>query len=1053
MSRAIAWFAENHVAANLLMALFVIGGFVSLPQIPKTTFPDIDVDMITVSVEYRGAAPAEVEEGVCSRIEEAVDGVDSVEEIRSTAMEGVCIVSAELISGADVAKALDDVKNRVDSITTFPEETEKPIITKVTPTRPVVDLALHGDVDERTLKELARRVRDDLAALPGITQVEILGTRDYEIAIEVSESALRRHGLTFDQVASAVRRSSLDLPGGSIKTESGEILLRTKGQAYTGSEFERLVLLTRADGTRLTLGDELRVVDGFQDVDRWATFDGRPAAIVRVLRVGDQSVFDISEAVKAYVAQAATRLPAGVELTPWQKEAEMLADRLEILMRNGYMGFALVLLSLALFLRLRLAIWVALGVPISFAGAIFAMGPLGIGIDGVSVFGFLLVLGILVDDAIVVGENVYTQQVRTGDRLRGAILGAQEVAVPVIFGVLTSVVTFMPMLLVDGMIGQMFAVMGAVIIACLLFSLAESMLVLPAHLGHGRPLSGQKRGSSRSWVRVQERFAQGLERFTHGPYRRLLERTLEWRYAAVAGAVMVLLWTVAGLAGGRFRYSFFPPLEADRMIASLTMPEGTPAARTVDAAAQILAALRRLQEELDPEYAPEGESLVRHVMVLVGMRIPGGGGPEGGDPSAERSAGSHIANISVELTPGEERAIGTRQLEKRWRELTGPIPGAQEVVFSSALFSAGDAIDLQLQSYRIDDLVDAAERLKARLAEYPGVLDISDSFRGGKPELKLAIRPAAESLGLSLSDLARQVRQAFYGEEVQRIQRGRDDVRVMVRYPKQERRSLGDLESMRIRAADGTEIAFGSVARVEYGRGFATIRRTNRQRVVHVTADIDRSRVTEGEVLAHLQAGPLPEILRDYPGMTVSLEGQQREERQLVDGLMRWVPMALFLVYALLAIPLRSYFQPLIIMSVIPFGLIGALAGHVILNRTLSMVSVIGILALSGVVVNASLILVHYINRRRADGVPLVDAVRDAALARLRPIVLTAITTFVGLTPLMLERSVQARFMNPMAVSLAWGVLFATSLTLLIVPAAYLITEDLRSLIGRRRRT
>ena len=1051
MSRVIAWFATNHVAANLLMAMLVIGGLTSLPAIRMQTFPDIDVDIVSVSVEYRGAAPEEVEEGVCVRIEEAVDGIEGVEEITSTAVEGVCGVSIELTSGTDVTKATDDIKNRVDAITTFPEDTEKPIVAKVTPERPVIDLALSGAVEEATLKELGQRVRDEIAALDGITQVELLATRPYEVSIEVPEARLRRHGLTFDQVAEAVRRSSLDLPGGSIKTDGGEILLRTKGQAYRGPEFEQLVLLTRADGTRVTLGEVATVVDGFEDVDRATTFDGEPAVMVRVSRVGNQSVLAIGGAVRDYVDEARSLLPEGVKLTVWQDQTEILTGRLDILMRNGRAGFALVLIVLALFLRLRLAFWVAVGVPVSFAGALFVMAPLEIGINVISSFAFILVLGILVDDAIVMGESAYTWQQKTGDRLQGAIRGAQKVVTPVIFGVLTTVAAFVPLLLIEGSLGQVFGVMASVVIACLAFSMIESTLVLPAHLGHGKPVTSEIGADAGAWARLQDRFARALQRFTEVRYRAALERALEFRYAAVTLVVMLFLWSIAWIGSGRMTFSFFPPIEGDQVTGLITMPQGTPAEKTTQAAQQLVDAIGVLQAELDAEHEVEGaDSHVRHVMVSVGsqpFKDTEGSGPGGGGGLS--SSGSHLAEVVLELVPAEDRVLGTREIEKRWRALAGRVPEAVEVSFFSSIFAAGEAINLQLQSHRIDHLTEASERLKAKLAEYPGVLDIADSFRAGKREVELDILPAAETLGLSLSDLARQVRQAFYGEEVQRIQRGRDDVRVMVRYPVAERRSLGDLENMRIRTAEGTEVPFATVAEARLGRGYSTIRRSDRQRVVNVTTDVDRGLISEGEVLRALQAGPLPEILSDYPGMTVSLEGQQREQRRTVAGLQRWYPVALFLIFALLAVPLRSYFQPLLIMSVIPFGLVGAFAGHLLMGRNLSMMSVMGIIALSGVVVNSSLVLVHDVNARRAEGATLRDAVIEAGIGRFRPIVLTATTTFVGLVPLMSERSTQAQFLIPMAISISFGVVFASAVTLFVVPSGYLILEDLRGLPGR----
>jgi len=1046
----IDWFARNSVAANLLMLFIVIAGLTTLPTITQKPFPDVEIDVITVTVEYLGAGPEEVELGVCIRVEEEVEGVEGIEKISSTAVEGMCAVSIELLSGSDVDRALDDVKNRLDAIDTFPEDAEQPIVAQLVMQRPVIDVAVSGAVGERALRELGQQVRDEIARLPGVSQVVLTLARPYEISIEVSEAALRRHGLTFGQVADAVRGSSLDLPGGSIDSEGGEILLRTKGQAYWGPDFEKIVVLTRLDGTRLLLEDVATVRDGFQETDQAARFDGAPAVMVRVFRVGDEDVIEISDGVKDYVAEADARMPEGVDLTVWRDGSRDLRDRRDTMLRNGRAGFLLVLLVLAVFVRPRVAFWVALGVPISFAGAFSLLPLFGISIDVISLFAFIMVLGILVDDAIVVGENVYTHQQRGEDRLESAITGAREVSVPVIFGVLTTVAAFGPMLAVQGVIGTVFWVMAIVVICCLFFSLIEAMLVLPSHLGHGRPDKplAEQNWLARRWNTMEDRFAGGLERFTGTRFRHWLELTGEWRYLTVAIGVALWLCAVAFVVGP-LRFSFFPPLEADYVTARLTMPAGTPVEITEAAVEQIEAAIPALRAELDGEHAPPGGSLVIHALTAIGeqpFKQSQSGPPSG---SARSSATGHLGEVTLELLPSDQRSISTGEIAQRWRQHAGPIAGAEELIYASSLFSAGQEIYVQLQGRDIDQLREAADRLKTALASFPGVIDIADSFRAGKQEVKLSILPEAEALGLTLQDLARQVRQGFYGEEAQRIQRGRDDVRVMVRYPESDRRSLGDLENMRIRTPDGGELPFRAVAHAEMGRGYSTIRRSDRERVVNVTADVDRTVVTGNEVLAAIQAEVLPRILSDYPGTTYSLEGIQAEQRKAFAGLIRWYPVALFVIYTLLAIPLRSYLQPLIIMSAIPFGLVGAIAGHLIMGKDLSFMSVEGMIALTGVVVNASLVMVHYVNGLRAAGVPVRQAVVEAGVARFRPIILTSLTTFAGLTPLLLETSVQAQFLVPMATSLAFGVLFATAITLFIVPSGYLILEDLRELPGR----
>jgi multidrug efflux pump subunit AcrB len=1052
VNRVVAWFARNPVAANLMMLFIVVGGLATLPTIPQKPFPDIDIDIVHVTVEHPGAAPEEVESGVCSRIEEEVDGVEGIDRIRSVAAEGACTVSVEFLQGSDMTRALSDVKNRVDSIDTFPEEAEEPIVALASNQRPVIDVAISGELTERTLKEIGQRVRDEITRLPGISQAELALARPYEIAVEVSEADLRRHGLSFDQVADAVRRSSLDLPGGSIKGEGEEILLRTRGQAYWGPEFEGLVLLTHADGTRLMLGDVARVVDSFEDTDQVARFDGHPAIMVRVFRVGAQDVLHISRTVHDYVREANLRMPEGVSLTVWRDASTGVRERRDTMIRNGIQGFVLVILVLALFLRLRLAFWVALGVPVSFLGAFAVLPWFGLSIDVISLFAFLLVLGILVDDATVVGENVHTLEERGLTRLDAAIQGTQQVATPVIFGVLTSVAAFAPLLFVSGFMGTVFRVMATVVIACLSFSLIESQLVLPAHLAHGTPRSRDPNaaGIAAGWARLQDRFAQGLERFTHGRFRNWLGIAIEWRYLAIGIGIAMWLWSLGMVASGRMHFSFFPPLEADYVTARLTMPQGTAASATLEAVRQIESAIGELRSELDPEHAPEGGSVVLHALSAVGQQ-PFRSSQDGPPGGAGVGLGGHLGEITIELISGDQRQISTREVAQRWREIVGPVAGAEELLFASSLFSAGEEIHIQLQGPNVEQLEEAADRVKQALAGFPGVIDIADSFRAGKNEVKLAIRPGAEALGLGLRDLARQVRQGFYGEEAQRVQRGRDDVRVMVRYPEADRRSLGDLENMRLRTSDGGEVPFDAVAHAHIDRGYSTIRRADRERIVSVTADVDRARTTGNEVLAAMRAGPLPEILRDYPGTSYRLEGIQDEQARALGGLATAYPVALFAIYALLAIPLSSYLQPLLIMSVIPFGMVGAIAGHVMTGQGLSFMSVQGMIALTGVVVNSSLILVHSANERLAAGAGLRESVIDSAVARFRPIVLTSLTTFAGLTPLLLERSVQAQFLIPMATSLAFGVIFATAITLVLLPCATLILEDLRTLPARAR--
>jgi len=1031
----IDWFARNSVAANLMMVFIVVTGIIAVTTVKEEIFPEFELDRISIQVPYLGAAPEEVEAAVTIRIEEAIQGIDGIKQIQSTASEGMGMVMIELELGADARKVVDDVKSNVDAIATFPVETEKPIIRELTQRNQVADIAVSGNLDVFRLKAVTEQVRNELASTPEITQVDVASAPPYEISIEVSEVALRRHGLTFDQVADAVRNSSIDLPGGSVRTESGEILLRTIGQAYRGEEFERLVLWTRPDGSRLQLGDVATVVDGFEETDQYARFDVQPTMMVSVFRTGEQSALEIAARVHAYVEEAQARLP-GVTLTVWQDQSKILNARLGMMLRSGAFGFVLVFIVLTLFLELRLAFWVSLGIPISFLGAIALMPVLDVSINIMSLFGFILVLGIVVDDAIIVGENIFTHQEQDGDGLGGAIAGAKEIAKPVIFAVLTTVAAFLPLMFVPGMFGKFFRVIPLIVIPCLLFSLIESLHILPAHLSH----VGRKKTHPGAWRRFQSMFANGLKQFIQRVYRPSLELALEWRYLTVSVAASTLIVTLGMVLYGRPAFHFMPNMEAEFVSASVDMPPGTPASVTAHAVERLEAGAARLRSQLLME---TGQDYVRHVSASIGDQ-PRRSTFEGSDGAA-----ANLGGVTIELAPTEVRTYSSDQLGNMWREATGPIPEAVQVDFQGATMTPGSDVDVQLAGSDLDVLRAAAVAVKQRLLEYSGVYEVTDSFRAGKEEVKLGIKPSAEALGLTLQDLGRQVRQAFYGEEAQRIQRGRDDVRVMVRYPRDERRSMGDLENMRIRTPDGGAVPFVHVAQVEPGRGFSSIRRIDRQRSVNVTAAVDSNVTSAGDVIADLNTRILPEVLARFPSVSYTFQGAMAEQRDAIGGLQQGFLLALLMIFALLAVPLKSYSQPLIIMSAIPFGLVGAVWGHLLLGLDVTMTSMFGLVALSGVVVNDSLIMVDFVNRKRELHEELGVAVREAGIHRFRPILLTSLTTFFGLVPMMTNTSLDAAMMVPMAVSLAFGVLFATFITLVFVPAVYMILDDVKQLMHR----
>jgi len=1060
MNAIMTWFAENHVAANLLMLVLVVSGLVSVLTIVQEVFPETELDIITASVVFLGGTPSEVEEGIAVKIEEQIQGVDGIKKVTSRSSEGIGSVTIELETGTDRQKAYDDIKSEVDRIITFPEDTEKPVVTLLEPRRPVMDIIVYGDLDERSLKVLADRVRDDLMATAGITYAEVAGTRPYEISIEVSEASLRAHGLSLGQVAQAVRANSLDLPGGKVKTAGGEILIRTKGQRYTGQEFGDIVAIGKPDGSRVMLSDLATIHDTFEDVDLRTRMDGKPAALVSVYRSGDENVLEVARSVKQYVAEQDALLPEGVGLSVWQDRSRIYRDRMNLLLKNGAVGLLLVFGVLALTMQIRLAFWVALGIAISFLGAFWVLPWFGVTLNMISLFAFILSLGIVVDDAIVVGENIFARRERGEDPQTAARRGVIEVGGPVIFAVITTVVAFSPLLAVEGMMGKFMFPMAVVVIAVLVFSLVESLLILPAHLStvesvrlHGTTVPEELRrapGLRGRYHRSKHLVSERLEWFVGTVYRKHLHWCLHNRAIVMALATAVMLITLGWAGAGHVRFTFMPRIESDTVTASLTLPQGTTMRDALAAAQRLEQSLDEVRADLREQLPADAPDQVIAVQTTVGQqpRASGGGGGNPMSSGGSAAGGPHLMELSAELLPGDQRTIKASEIARRWRERTGAFPDAVELTFASNLFSAGKPIAVQLSSPDTDGLVIAARELKDALATYPGVIDISDSFREGKLELKLSLQPDARNLGLSLRDLADQVRQGFYGAEVMRIQRGRDEVKVMVRYPEAERTSLAFIEGMRVRTPTGAEVPFSQVARAEIGRGYASIDRTDRQRVVNVFGDIEEDRTNAGEVLADLEATVLPDLLARHPGLRYDLEGEEQERAESMRSLASGFLLAVFVIYALLAVLFRSYLQPLLVMSAIPFGIVGAIWGHVVMGWDLTLLSMMGIVALAGVVVNDSLLMIDFINRARGLGRPVTEAILESGVRRFRPILLTSVTTFLGLSPLLLETSLQAQFLIPMAISLGFGVLFATGITLLLVPVGYSLLTSLKAYFG-----
>ena len=1036
MHTAIRWFANNPVAANLLMILLLLGGSAGAYLTNQEEFPSFDIPAVIVNVPYLGAAPIEVEKGVCVRIEEAIEGVEGVKKVVGDATEGMCAVFAEMEIDADEILVLNEIKSRVDGINSFPQETEKPIVSKLTIARRVVQVAVSGDADERLLKEIARDLRDELAAVEGISQVSVDYIRPYEISVEVSEQTLRAYGITLDQVSRAIRQSSLDMPGGTIRSRSGEILIRTTGQAYYGDEFADVVVLTRNDGTRVMLSDIADIRDTFQEGDLMAEFNGARAVMVNVSQVGSEDLIQIAKDAQQVVADYQRQLPPGVTTDIWINTSLELQERMSVLTRNAGGGLLLVLLILALFLQFRLAMWVAIGIPVALMGTLAFLPGMDITISTMTVMGFILVLGIVVDDAIVVGERVYGHEQMGKSRLDAAVEGTWEVSVPVIFGVLTTIAAFLPLILVQGRMAEFFSPIGWVVIFALICSIIESQLILPSHLAH-RSTKVATAGLSKKWNDFQGRLANALESFSRNRYQPFVGWVVQWRYAAASVCLGLLIIALAMILSGRVVFGFFPAVEGNRVYAGLEMPEGVSAETTLEAARRIELAAQRINEEMTRELGLT-QPMVKNTLVSVGQEVDRNG------PGRPMTAGrSNIAEVVIDLVVLEERNnLSAKVVANRWREAVGPIPDAVKLRFDADTYSTGAPIAYQLRGDDVDELRRAAEELKAELSRFNGVFDISDSFRSGKQEVQLALLPEARNLGLTLSDLANQVRGAFYGAEAQRIQRGQDDVRVMVRFPEAERKSIGNLEDMYIRTPSGSQVPFYSVAQFDIGRGFSRINRLDGKRQVEVRADVDRTAVTPEEVSAAIRSELLPQFRQRYPNIDVQLGGEQEERAEALGGLAIGSLFSLVIIYGLLAIPLRSYLQPLVIMSVIPFGAVGAITGHYVLNEQLMFFSALGIVALSGVVVNASLVLVDYANRQRREGMSAIEAILFATSIRFRPIILTSVTTFVGLIPLMSTSTPATAPFLPMAISLAWGVLFATVITLLLVPCLYLMVED-----------
>jgi multidrug efflux pump subunit AcrB len=1057
------WSIKNNVTVNLVMIFIITAGLFTVMKMRREMFPQFALDMIFVSVVYPGSSPEEVEEGICIKIEEQIEGIEGIDRIISTAREGKGEVTVELESGTDVQKVLDEIKAEVDRIDTFPEEAEEPLVLEIINRDPTIYIAAYGDVAERNLRQAAEKIRDDLldarivsqmdsetgdgifsAVLRKIkfkqpeviTQIELVGVRDYEIAVEVSEDNLRRYGLSFDQVVNAVQEGSIDLPGGKIKTAQGEILVRSKGQLYTGKEFEAIPLITLADGTVVQLGQVAKVIDGFKDVDIKARFNGKPAAVVRISRTSEQDIIEIANIARNYVAAHNYKMNKDIDLAIWGDLSILVRDRIDLMLRNGFQGITLVFIALALFLNFRLAFWVAIGIPISFMAAFLVLNAFGQTVNMISLFAFIMTLGILVDDAIIVGENIYTHYNRGKSTSAAVIDGLKEVGGPVVMAVSTTVVAFMPLMFLAGIMGKFIAVMPMAVIIILIVSLGEALIILPAHLKHALKRSEKKTAKLNSWhVRLRERVDGILQTTIKRLYTPAINYVVKNRYFAFSIGIGVLIISLGIVAGGYVPFVFFQKGESDWLIAEINYPLGTPVSLTEEAAQHLETKAFELNTAF-PDFSKENGDVIQNTFALVGL-IP----RRDWKPP---QIGSHVGEVWVELvTSGERQGISTNAILNRWRSQAGELPGVERLAFFSLEGGpAGNAVEIQLSGEDFDQLSLAADELKNEIKTYPGTYDIFDNFKPGKQEKKLRVKAGARSIGVTMRGLAKQVRQAFYGEEALRIQRDRDDVKVMVRYADKQRSSLSGFEEMRIRTNDGREIPIEEVADIAHGRAYSIINRVDRKRTITVISDIDETTANARQIVADLKANFLPNLVERYPGISFDLEGQQKRTGESLDSLKSGYLLAMMGIFLLLASQFRSYIQPVIIMFAIPFGLIGAVFGHLVMGKEFTIVSIFGIVALSGIVVNDSLILIDFINRAVRSGVDIETAVVESGKARFRPVLLTSITTIAGLMPI--------QFLIPMAISICFGLLAATVLTLLYVPALYLIVRDVRNLVIAR---
>ncbi len=1035
--------ASNGVAANLLMLAIVAAGLVSLTGLEQEAWPELAFNQIEVSMAYPGATPEEIEESIVVKIEEQVTSLDDVKTVRSVAAQGMASVRVEMRSGTDIRRALGDVESAVNRIQSFPANAERPDFRELTNRQSIMRLIVHGDVSERSLKELAYKVEDQIATVLESSHVETTGVRDYEISIEVPQSRLRALGLTLMDISDVIRDGAFNLSAGSIETRESYVRVRTLGQRYDQQEFEDLVLLGRSDGTMVRLGDIAEVRDGFEETALTVRHQGQPAVFIEVSRGQGEDVADVVATVKKHIESTVIpSLPKGIEITVWNDDSELFDERLNLLITNGSLGFLLVLTALTLFLELRLAIWVAVGLVVSGVGALSVLLLLDLPLNSFSLFAFVLAIGIIVDDAIVVAEHIHHERQTGASGLAAAIRGTRRIQGPLIFAVFTSVAAFSPLLILPGGIGEVMGPMPVVVISMLLFSLVESLLVLPNHLSH---LPGSERSPRYALGRFVRRLQLGmngaLRRFTGGPLHRWLEFAAKQPAVVISGAIAMLILCMSLLASGIVGSTFADEQPSDFVTVTLTMPDGTPADRTAEVATEIEEAGRRVVDRLSRGRPDSAAPLLSGVTVAIGERPRVHGGALVAEPRMNPQA--NLANIEFKLLSSQHRRIGTETLLQAWREEVGHVSEAHSVTFAGEVVSFGNPVEVVLSHADPAHIGPIADSVADNLRELQGVFDVRSDHAHSIQEIQLELRPEAQTLGLTLDGMARQARAAFFGEEVMRVQRGREEVRVYARLPAHERDAIADVERYMVRTLGGAELQLSQVASVGMGASLTSIRRQDGRRVATVTADVDPAVTSGGEINSLLERTVLADLVAANPGLTFSFGGEAQQQIESFDALQRGFVLAMIAIFAMLAIPLRSYSKPLIVMSVIPFGMIGAVLGHLILGVDFTFVSAMGFLGLSGVVVNDSLMMVDFINQKIREGASITSAIVEGSKGRFRAIMLTSVTTFLGFTPIFFERAIQAQFLVRFAASMGFGIIITTAILMLLVPA--LMAIHLRS--------